>query len=134
MDERNKDILLGIAIGAILVYILVRPKQQTMVQPQYYQSLYNDSHEEIYNNLYQISNQISNGLSNISNRLKMVETRIQTTPIAQINPLTSPTSPTSTSPSPIPSSYKNNEKWIITRDKTGHIDSLEIVRDAKINK
>lgn len=29
--------------------------------------------------------------------------------------------------------YKNNEKWLIERDKGGAIASLQIIRDAKIN-
>lgn len=32
----------------------------------------------------------------------------------------------------IQSSYKNNEKWAITRDADGFISNIEVIRDAKI--
>lgn len=129
-ETRIRDILIGLAIGVILVYVLIKPKQQQVQQTlssqsyPYHQSTYIDNHEDIYNGM----DQISSGLSSISSRLRMLESRISSIPaqtnvpvqFAQTNPTTG--------------SYKNNEKWIITRDKTGHIDSLEIARDAKIGK
>lgn len=109
---------------------MVKPKQQQAQQTissqsyTYHQSTYIDNHEDIYNGM----DQISGGLSNISNRLRMLESRINFIP-AQTNV---PVQLAQTNPTM--GSYKNNEKWIITRDKTGHIDSLEIARDAKIGK
>jgi len=104
--------IIGSIIGGMVIFVLLKSQ---LVSQQRQQSLYNDpinSHEDIYN-----------GLSNISNRLRMIESNIQNAPIQQH--ISVPT---------IGSSYKNNEKWVITRDKTGHIDSLEIVRDAKVGK
>jgi len=36
--------------------------------------------------------------------------------------------------SPSYSSYKNNEKWAIIRNKEGYISNIEIIRDAKIGE
>lgn len=30
-------------------------------------------------------------------------------------------------------SYKNNEKWIIARNKDGFISNIEVIRDAKVS-
>lgn len=136
-EDKYSNLLYTIAgsiIGSLIVYLVfIRPTGGQQVVSEHSinsMSPINSIHNDQYNNQY--SNQYEDlylGLSSISNRLRMLESRInmvQNNPIASLAPVQQPI--------PTMGSYKNNEKWVITRDKTGHIDSLEIVRDAKFNK
>jgi hypothetical protein len=127
-SSRLTNLLWGVAAivigGAIVYYLFWKPKQQTAQQLSLSGNVYNSQYEDLYQ-----------GMTGIASRIRMLESKISDTQNiqAQMNQVSQPITTNPSFPG-FPSSYKNNEKWLITRSRTGHIDSLEIVRDAKMNK
>lgn len=118
METETKNLLIGAVIGAVLVWILFG-KQQTQTQTISPQQLYQ---------FYQMQSRIQS----LEYQLQQNQLQLQTQQSIQRSiqqPIQQLASSGLTN-----TGYKNNEKWVITRDKTGHIDSLEIVRDAKFSK
>lgn len=115
----TKDVLIGIGLGLLIVWIYNK-RNNTQLSSSEYQYV----------------------LGNMINRMDRLEELMirhqeyqqqeyQQRPIQQLyQPIEQPIPKLSQTPM----GYKNNEKWVITRDKTGHIDSLEIVRDAKVTE
>lgn len=114
--------IVGSIIGSLIIYLIfIRSsggQQVVSGSSGYRQSIHNS-----YNNQYE---DIYLGMSSISDRLKTLESRINMTNV--------PIQTNMNSSVPIIGSYKNNEKWLITRSKDGFIDNLEVIRDAKFNK
>lgn len=112
----TRDILIGAAIGAILVWILFGKQQQQTVSPM--QII---SPQQLYL---------------MQNRIQELEYQLQQYSQLKLYPgyITNNTNSNMlSSEQQQHTAYRNNEKWAITRNKEGFISNIEVVRDAKVS-
>lgn len=115
-DKKSKTLclLLGIAAGAFIVYLIMKSKQNLQQM--------NPPSDDI-NNMNMLNNW--KPLDNIPN-ISSIPSISNILNIPSYDAANSVVTETGTQ-------YKNNEKWVIKRGSNGRIEELNIIRDAKIN-
>lgn len=96
----NKDILIGIAIGAVLAWIFFGRQSQVSATQ-----------------LLQMQSRVQILESQLQQYQYQPQTQQQ---IQQLGPATNITTNT----------YKNNERWAVSRNKDGFISNIEVIRNA----
>lgn len=130
MTEENKDnwnnLLIGIVgsiIGGLVVFMLLKSKLES--QPSTLQL--QQHHQQVY--------QMQNRIQELESELYQQDQRQYQHQQSYQQPYLYQQSyqqPNKYSQSSY-GTYKNNEKWAITRNKEGFISNIEVIRDAKVS-
>ena len=154
MDDKTDKFLLmlfGIAIGAIVVYaILKRPQQQAMHNIQLEKQNLNNQHiVDIYNpntdstkvasdkyGLNDLENRLNDRLNGLEQRLdqKLNQNQFRDISLNQQTNRSQPVQQSMQQPvQQMENTYKNNEQWKIERGPNGRISNISVLRNAKVN-
>jgi len=148
MTEENKGIfttnlLIGLAIGAFLTYLLLKKDQQTAsLSLQKTDQLMNWKPLDEISTIDRLEQPIHHSYAQVPEQQNMYQTPVpeqqnmyQAPVHEQQNMYQAPVHEQQNISTHDGSSkaYKNSEKWEITRNEDGFIEKLSVSRDAKIN-